>query len=100
MALRSEFFANSATINLPFNRVQSAFNRVQCVSLLFLLFILSPLGHLSAADAAAKRHSIVYLSDGTQLEGIVQLSPGIDFTMTKLPSEDKTTGTVDSDAAA
>ena len=36
----------------------------------------------------------MYLSDGTQYEGIVQLTPGIDFRMTKMPG-DETTTTVD-----
>ncbi|MEK6247087.1 MAG: hypothetical protein N2C12_02840, partial [Planctomycetales bacterium] len=61
--------------------------------LLIALCVLSPAG-LSAADKAAKRHALVYLSDGTQYEGIVQLTPGIDFRMTKLPG-DKSATTVD-----
>jgi len=62
-------------------------------SLLIALCVLSPAG-LSAADKAAKRHALVYPSDGTEYEGIVQLTPGIDFRMTKLPG-DKTATTVD-----
>jgi len=63
-------------------------------SLLIALFVMSPAG-LAAADKAAKRHALVYLSDGTEYEGIVQLTPGLDFTMTKLPSAEQATATVD-----
>lgn len=63
--------------------------------LLIAMFVLSPVD-LSAADKAAKRFAIVYLSDGTEYEGIIQLIPGIDFTMTKLSTEsDDKTNTVD-----
>ena len=63
--------------------------------LLIAMFVLSPVD-LSAADKAAKRLAIVYLSDGTEYEGIIQLIPGIDFTMTKLSTEsDDKTKTVD-----
>ena len=61
--------------------------------LLIALCVLSPAA-LSAADKAPKRHALVYMSDGTQYEGIVQLTPGIDFRLTKMPG-DKTTTTVD-----
>ena len=63
------------------------------LTLLIALSVMSPTD-LSAADTAAKRHALVYMSDGTQHEGIVQLTPGIDFRMTKLPG-DETTTTVD-----
>jgi len=63
------------------------------ITLLIAIFALLPAG-LSAQDTAAKRHALVYLSDGTQYEGIVQLTPGLDFRMTKLP-DDKTSTTVD-----
>ena len=63
------------------------------LTLLIALCVMST-SDLSAADQAAKRHALVYLSDGTQYEGIVQLTPGIDFSMTKLPG-DETTTTVD-----
>jgi hypothetical protein len=63
------------------------------LTLLIALCVMST-SALSAADKAAKRHALVYMSDGTQYEGIVQLTPGIDFRMTKFP-EDKTTTTVD-----
>ena len=71
--------------------IKSAVTRSCC--LLIALCVLSP-ATSSAADKAAKRHALVYMSDGTQYEGIVQLTPGIDFRMTKLPG-DKTTTTVD-----
>ncbi|MDP6557710.1 MAG: hypothetical protein QGG71_23795 [Pirellulaceae bacterium] len=61
--------------------------------LLIALCVLSPAA-LSAADKAPKRHALVYMSDGTQYEGIVQLTPGVDFRMTKLPGDDTAT-TVD-----
>ena len=57
------------------------------------MFALLP-ARLSAQDTADKRHALVSMSDGTQYEGIVQLTPGLDFTMTKLPG-DETTTTVD-----
>lgn len=63
------------------------------ITLLIAMFALLPAG-LLAQDKAAKRHALVYMSDGTQYEGIVQLTPGIDFRMTKLPG-DKTTTTAD-----
>jgi hypothetical protein len=63
------------------------------ITLLIALCVMST-SALSAADKAAKRHALVYMSDGTQYEGIVQLTPGIDFRMTKMPG-DKTTTTVD-----
>jgi hypothetical protein len=63
------------------------------ITLLIAMFALLPAG-LSAADTAAKRHALVYMSDGTQYEGIVQLTPGLDFRMTKMPG-DETTTTVD-----
>ena len=63
------------------------------LTLLIALCVMST-SDLSAADQAAKRHALVYLSDGTQYEGIVQLTPGIDFTMTKLPGDESAT-TVD-----
>ena len=65
------------------------------ITLLIALCVMST-STLSAADKAAKRHALVYMSDGTQYEGIVQLTPGIDFRMTKFP-KDKTTNTVDVD---
>ena len=46
---------------------------------------------LLGADKVHKRHAIVYLSDGTSYEGMVQLSPGIDFTMARI-SPDKSAG--------
>jgi hypothetical protein len=64
------------------------------IPLLIAMFALLPAG-LSAQDTAAKRHALVYMSDGTQYEGIVQLTPGLDFTMTKLPSAEQGTATVD-----
>ena len=63
------------------------------ITLLIAMFALLPAG-LSAQDTAAKRHALVYMSDGTQYEGIVQLTPGLDFRMTKLPG-DETATTVD-----
>ena len=63
------------------------------ITLLIAMFALLP-ARLSAQDTADKRHALVYMSDGTQYEGIVQLTPGIDFRMTKLPG-DETTTTVD-----
>ena len=63
------------------------------ITLLIAIFALLPPG-LSAQDTAAKRHALVYMSDGTQYEGIVQLTPGLDFRMTKLPG-DETATTVD-----
>ena len=63
------------------------------ITLLIAMFALLPAG-LSAQDTADKRHALVYMSDGTQYEGIVQLTPGVDFRMTKLPG-DKTATTVD-----
>ena len=63
------------------------------ITLLIAMFALLPAG-LSAQDTAAKRHAIVYMSDGTQYEGIVQLTPGLDFRMTKMPG-DETATTVD-----
>jgi|TARA_B110000037_G_C17104088_1_gene499161 hypothetical protein len=71
--------------------IKSAGTRSCC--LLIALCVLSP-AISSAADKAAKRRALVYMSDGTQYEGIVQLTPGIDFRMTKMPG-DKTTTTVD-----
>ena len=63
------------------------------LTLLIAMFALLP-ARLSAQDTADKRHALVYMSDGTQYEGIVQLTPGLDFKMTKLPGEETTT-TVD-----
>ena len=63
------------------------------ITLLIAMFALLPAG-LSAQDTAAKRHALVYMSDGTQYEGIVQLTPGLDFRMTKMPG-DETATTVD-----
>ena len=63
------------------------------ITLLIAMFALLPAG-LSAQDTAAKRHALVYMSDGTQYEGIVQLTPGLDFRMTKMP-RDETATTVD-----
>ena len=62
--------------------------------LLLALLVMSPLV-LSAADEVPKRHALVYMSDGTEYEGILQLTPGIDMKMTKLPGGDEKTGTVD-----
>ncbi|MCP4843044.1 MAG: hypothetical protein GY887_15055, partial [Halieaceae bacterium] len=56
------------------------------LTLLIAMFALLP-ARLSAQDTANKRHALVYMSDGTQYEGIVQLTPGLDFKMTKLPGE-------------
>lgn len=61
--------------------------------MLIALCVMS-LTDLSAQDTADKRQAFVYMSDGTQYEGIVQLTPGVDFRMTKLPG-DKTATTVD-----
>lgn len=63
------------------------------IMLLIAMFAFLPAG-LSAQDTAAKRHALVYMSDGTQYEGIVQLTPGLDFRMTKMPG-DETATTVD-----
>ncbi len=63
------------------------------ITLRIAMFALLPAG-LSAQDTADKRHALVYMSDGTQYEGIVQLTPGVDFRMTKLPGDDTAT-TVD-----
>lgn len=63
------------------------------LAMLIALCVMS-LTDLSAQDTADKRHALVYMSDGTQYEGIVQLTPGVDFRMTKLPG-DKTATTVD-----
>ena len=65
------------------------------LTLLIALLVL-PSATLSAADKVAKRHALVYMSDGTEYEGIVQLTPGLDFRMTKF-AKDKTTTTVDVD---
>ena len=63
--------------------------------LLLALLVLSPLGE-SAADEVPKRHALVYMSDGTEYEGILQLTPGIDMKLIKLPGGgDEKTGTVD-----
>ena len=65
--------------------------------LLLVLLVILPAG-LSAADKVPKRHALVYMSDGTEYEGILQLTPGIDLKLTKLPGEgDEKTGTVDLD---
>ena len=65
--------------------------------LLLALLVILPAG-LSAADTVPKRHALVYMSDGTEYEGIIQLTPGIDLKMTKLPGGgDEKTGTVDLD---
>ena len=52
--------------------------------LLLVLLVILPAG-LSAADKVPKRHALVYMSDGTEYEGILQLTPGIDLKLTKLP---------------
>ena len=62
--------------------------------LLLALLVMSPLSESAAAEVP-KRLALVYMSDGTEYEGILQLTPGIDFTMTKLPSTDEETATVD-----
>ena len=65
--------------------------------LLLALLVLSPMDE-SAADEVPKRHALVYMSDGTDYEGVLQLTPGIDIKMTKLPGgQDEKTGTVDLD---
>jgi hypothetical protein len=65
--------------------------------LLLALLVISPAG-LSAADEVPKRRALVYMSDGTEYEGILQLTPGIDMKLTKLPGGgDEKTGTVDLD---
>ena len=63
------------------------------ITLLIAMFALLPAG-LSAQGTADKRHALVYMSDGTQYEGIVQLTPGVDFRMTKLLGDEAAT-TVD-----
>jgi len=66
-------------------------------ALLLALLVLSPLGG-SAAGEVPKRHALVYMSDGTEYEGVLQLTPGIDLKMIKLPGGgDEKTGTVDLD---
>jgi len=65
--------------------------------LLLALLVLSTLGE-SAADEVPKRLALVYMSDGTEYEGVLQLTPGIDLKMIKLPGGgDEKTGTVDLD---
>lgn len=65
--------------------------------LLLALLVVLPAG-LSAADTVPKRRALVYMSDGTEYEGILQLTPGIDLKLTKLPGAgDEETGTVDLD---
>jgi len=59
---------------------------------LIALAAVAPLGQ-GAVSKAHKRHAIVYMSDGTSYEGIVQLSMGKDFSMLRLPpkASDKST---------
>jgi hypothetical protein len=65
--------------------------------LLLALLVILP-ADLSAADKVPKRHALVYMSDGTEYEGILQLTPGIDLKLIKLPGGgDEKTGTVDLD---
>lgn len=52
--------------------------------LILALLVISPAG-LSAEDKVPKRHAVVFMSDGTEYEGVLQLTPGIDIKMTKLP---------------
>jgi hypothetical protein len=79
------------------NMGPTARHSLRWFGLLLALLVISPAG-LSAADKVPKRHALVYMSDGTEYEGILQLTPGIDIKMTKLPGgEDEKTGTVDLD---
>lgn len=65
--------------------------------LILALLVISPAG-LSAEDKVPKRHAVVFMSDGTEYEGVLQLTPGIDIKMTKLQGGgDEKTGTVDLD---
>ena len=61
--MKASIMTNILTVNTTTTKLYS---------LLIALFVMSPAG-LAAADKAAKRHALVYLSDGTEYEGIVQL---------------------------
>ena len=69
-----------------------ALGRWKLLSVLIALAAVAPLGQ-GAVSKAHKRHAIVYMSDGTSYEGIVQLSMGKDFSMLRLPpkASDKST---------
>jgi len=58
-------------------------NRLGLLPLLIAWVVVAP-SDLSAAEKVPKRHAIVYLSDGTSYEGMIQLSPGLDFTMERI----------------
>ena len=79
------------------NMGPTARHSLRWFGLLLALLVISPAG-LSAEDKVPKRHAVVFMSDGTEYEGVLQLTPGIDIKMTKLQGGgDEKTGTVDLD---
>jgi hypothetical protein len=79
------------------NMGPTARHSLRWFGLILALLVISP-ADLSAADKVPKRHAVVFMSDGTEYEGILQLTPGIDIKLIKLPGGgDEKTGTVDLD---